>query len=152
MRLGEKIKKYRKGANLTQDDLAQKIGISKSFMSKIEIDDKTPSIEVVLKIANELKIPYLDLIKDTDYEKFKGIELNNLSPVTSDDVKMIETVFGVTDTIDDDLKEPLTLTDALDILLKRNGHSIKMFTSNECDDIIESFENTLDIMARIKNK
>lgn len=57
--IGLKIRHYRKDKNLTQEALAQKINISKSYLSKIEAQNctKSFSIEVLLDIADALEIP-----------------------------------------------------------------------------------------------
>lgn len=61
MDIGNIVKKYRKQSNITQDELAKKIGISKSFMSKIEIGNKQPSFEIKLKLCEILNIPFKEL-------------------------------------------------------------------------------------------
>lgn len=61
MSVGKNIQKYRKQCNLTQQELADKIGISKSHMSKIEIDNKEPSFDVLLKISKVLNVLTTDL-------------------------------------------------------------------------------------------
>ncbi|HHX77322.1 MAG TPA: helix-turn-helix transcriptional regulator [Firmicutes bacterium] len=57
MALGKKIKAMRRLKRLTQRDLAQHIGISVSQLSCIERGRKSPSADVVLKIARALGVP-----------------------------------------------------------------------------------------------
>ena len=59
--LGKKIQKRRKQIGLTQEKLAEKIGVSRAYMGYIEQGRNTPSLEVVEKIANQLKISLSDL-------------------------------------------------------------------------------------------
>ena len=57
MALNENIKKYRKKAELTQKDLANKSGLSFSMISKLEIGEQTnPSFETIRKIADVLRV------------------------------------------------------------------------------------------------
>jgi len=53
--LGKKIKKRRKEAGLTQEDLGYKVGISRAYMGYIEQGRYAPSLEVLEKIAKALK-------------------------------------------------------------------------------------------------
>ncbi len=55
--LGKKIQKLRKQANLTQEELAEKIRVSRAYVGYIEQGRNTPSLEVLEKIANKLRIP-----------------------------------------------------------------------------------------------
>jgi putative transcriptional regulator len=61
--LGKRIAKLRKEFELTQEDLAYKIGISRVYMGYIEQGRHTPSWEVAQKIAKILKISLSDLIR-----------------------------------------------------------------------------------------
>lgn len=60
-KLGRKIQKRRKELGLTQEDLADKIGITRQYMGFIEQARNVPSVEVLEKIARNLKISLSDL-------------------------------------------------------------------------------------------
>ncbi len=59
--LGKKIQKRRKSLKLTQEELAEKIGISRAYMGYIEQGRYAPSLEVVEKIARALSLRVSDL-------------------------------------------------------------------------------------------
>jgi len=59
--LGKRIQRYRKQADLTQEELAEKVGISRAYMGYIEQGRNTPSLEILEKIAKKLKISLSDL-------------------------------------------------------------------------------------------
>lgn len=61
--IGCKIAKYRKEANLTQEQLANNIGISYSYLVQIEAPNvvKKMSLEVLFDIADTLNIDVKDL-------------------------------------------------------------------------------------------
>lgn len=56
--ISENIKKYRKLNNMTQNQLAEKVGISFSYLSKIEATNcnKSFSLDVLFDIADALNI------------------------------------------------------------------------------------------------
>jgi transcriptional regulator with XRE-family HTH domain len=55
--LGEKIKKLRKGKNLTLEALANRANISKSYLWELENNDsKKPSAEILSQIAHHLEV------------------------------------------------------------------------------------------------
>lgn len=54
--IAKKIRLERKKANLTQLELAEKVGISAKQLSRIEIGEFMPSLITFLKIINVLKI------------------------------------------------------------------------------------------------
>lgn len=56
MTFGEKLKKVRESQNLSQTQLAEKIGTIQQSIYKYEIDKVTPSITVLEKIANALDV------------------------------------------------------------------------------------------------
>jgi len=60
--LGERIKRLRQGADLTQEQLAEKVGIeSASYVSKIEKGGPSPSFELLARIAEVLGVSLKDL-------------------------------------------------------------------------------------------
>jgi DNA-binding XRE family transcriptional regulator len=65
-KLCQKIQKLRKRTtNLSQEDLANKIGVSRAYMGFIEQGRSTPSVEVLEKIAKALRIPISKLFELT---------------------------------------------------------------------------------------
>lgn len=61
MKIGENIKALRTLHDITQEELAEKVGISQKMLSYIERDDRRPSIEVALRIAEQFNCS-LDMI------------------------------------------------------------------------------------------
>lgn len=51
MNFGEKLKAMRTGQNLTQQQLADRIGVAKSVVSYYESGDRYPSYDVLVRIA-----------------------------------------------------------------------------------------------------
>ncbi len=64
--IGNNIQYFRKKANLTQYQLAEEVGISLSYLSKIEASncDKSVSISVLNQIANYLKVDIIEFLKE----------------------------------------------------------------------------------------
>lgn len=54
--LGRKIQKARKASGLTQEELADKVGVSRAYMGYIEQGRNVPSVEILSKIARVLRI------------------------------------------------------------------------------------------------
>jgi len=52
----EIIREKRKNKKLTQSQLAEKIGISRAYLAEIELGTKTPSLPVVKRICETLRI------------------------------------------------------------------------------------------------
>ena len=53
---GENLRKLRKEANLTQDELSEKLEISQKHLSKIETGSQFASAQLISKITNVLEI------------------------------------------------------------------------------------------------
>ena len=62
-KLGKNIKKRRKELNLTQQQLADCLGISLNFMGKIEVAFSKPSLDTLIEIAEKLNTTVSDLTK-----------------------------------------------------------------------------------------
>lgn len=68
MKLSEQIKKYRKENNLTQEQFASKLFVSKQAVSKWETDRSYPDINLLPQIAEMLNISIDELIGKKDTE------------------------------------------------------------------------------------
>ncbi len=67
-KLGLNIKQLRKEKNLTQQQLADKIGKGLNFMGKIEIAFSKPSLDTLIHIADALEVTVSEL---TDFKQIK---------------------------------------------------------------------------------
>ena len=68
--LARRLQYYRGCAGLTQESLAEKIGVSDTYIRKLEAGDRTPSLEVILALANTLNTtPDHLLLSMAYYEK-----------------------------------------------------------------------------------
>jgi len=59
--LGKRIKKLRKFNELTQEELAEKVNVSRAYIGYIEQARNTPSLELLQKIARVLKVDIREL-------------------------------------------------------------------------------------------
>lgn len=66
MELNEKIKKYRKEAGLSQEDLASKIYVSRTLITKYESGSAFPTQENLEKIAIAFNVEVEDLFSDEE--------------------------------------------------------------------------------------
>jgi len=64
MTLGEKIVELRKKENLTQEKLAEKLGISRQTLSNWESDSTTPDIRQAKEISRIFKVSLDDLLSN----------------------------------------------------------------------------------------
>ncbi len=60
---GNKITKYRKMKKMTQDELAEKLDVSKQAVSKWENGKSFPRFELFTKVCEELEIDLTDVMK-----------------------------------------------------------------------------------------
>jgi transcriptional regulator with XRE-family HTH domain len=59
--LGQRIRQVRRAKNLTQSDLAEKIGFSVNYISQIETGIASPTFETLVRIADGLEMPLKEL-------------------------------------------------------------------------------------------
>lgn len=50
------IRRYRDAAGLSQQELADRVGISKSYISSLELGYRAPSLNLLVKIAQSLGV------------------------------------------------------------------------------------------------
>jgi transcriptional regulator with XRE-family HTH domain len=72
--IGKKIYEMRIRRNLTQEELAERIGSVPSYISNIERNNKCPSLTLLTKIVKALDTTYNYLLMD-DFEVDKQIEI-----------------------------------------------------------------------------
>lgn len=59
----KKIRKYRHEAGLTQEELAEKVDVSRVYIGYVEQGRNTPSLEMLGKIAKALKVKLSDIVE-----------------------------------------------------------------------------------------
>ncbi|MBC8570691.1 helix-turn-helix domain-containing protein [Zongyangia hominis] len=62
--IGEKINDLRKQKNMTQDELAEKMGVSSQAVSKWEKDLSIPDLPVLIELADFFHISLDDLVRE----------------------------------------------------------------------------------------
>ena len=80
---GKKLKELRKQSGMTQKQLADKLGITKSVVSYYELSERTPSPDVLKNLALIFHV-------STDY--LLGVERNktiDVSDLSDDDAKLL---------------------------------------------------------------
>jgi transcriptional regulator with XRE-family HTH domain len=60
--ISKRIKRLRGELGLTQEDLAEKVGVSRVYVGYVEQGRNTPSLEILEKIAKALKVKLSDLV------------------------------------------------------------------------------------------
>lgn len=74
-----RIKNARKRLGMTQNELAEKLGINRATLSKYENGQIDPTVSQLMKIADALNLPLFDLFfaDSDDYEFIKMLGLTN---------------------------------------------------------------------------
>lgn len=86
MEFGNRLKELRKQQGLTQQQLADRIGVTKSVISFYELKERAPSPEVLIKLSYIFHV-------STDY--LLGIERNktvDVSGLEDEDIKAVQLV------------------------------------------------------------
>ena len=68
MELGNLILKYRKQKNLSQEDLAKEIGVTRQTISKWELNETSPDLRQAVKLAEIFKISVGELVNENKIE------------------------------------------------------------------------------------
>lgn len=74
MKLNENLKLFRKKRGLTQKELAEKIGVTSTTITRYEKNVRTPDINTLQRIANVLEIPLNKLLSTTIDQQSEIIE------------------------------------------------------------------------------
>lgn len=79
-KLGERIRQQRVLANLTQERLAERAGISLSFLGHIERGSRKASLETIVNISNALKVSPSLLLQDSLESDLLGYDMHFSRP------------------------------------------------------------------------
>lgn len=63
-KIGQRIRKYRKAHGLSQEQLAERVGISVTHMSHIETGNTKLSLPVLMELAETLQVQTDDLLRE----------------------------------------------------------------------------------------
>lgn len=99
--VGERILEVRNRRNLTQEELAEKVGSVASYISNIERKNKCPSLPLLRKIVKELDTSFDYLLMD-DFEMDKQLEVkykNMFREIKKLDEKTQKEFFNVAESI-----------------------------------------------------
>lgn len=83
MNFGKTLKRLRLDAGLTQKQLAMQIGVTKSVISFYELQERTPSPAILVKLSAVFHVS-TDYLLGIDH-----IERLDVSGLTKDDVKLV---------------------------------------------------------------
>ena len=70
LELGNLILKYRKKYNLSQEELAKEIGVTRQTISKWELNETTPDLKQAIKLAEIFHINFNKIICDMFFWSF----------------------------------------------------------------------------------
>ncbi len=96
--IGQRIRKYRKAHGLSQEQLAEKVGISVTHMSHIETANTKLSLSVFVDIARALEVQADDLLSDNKGGKQIAEEeiIDTLNSASAAQVKIIADIVKAT--------------------------------------------------------
>lgn len=80
---GDKLKALRTNAGMTQTELAKRLGISKSVVSYYELQERTPSPDVLIRLAGIFRVT-TDHLLGIEHKK-----MIDVSDLTDDDMKLL---------------------------------------------------------------
>lgn len=92
MEFGDNLKRLRQENNLTQEQLAEKVGISKSSISFYEHCKKTPSPDIVAQFSEIFNVSMDVLMGINKPLKDQCIDVSGLTPK---EIKVIENLVDV---------------------------------------------------------
>ena len=96
--LSENIKTLRKKLGWSQEMLAEKTGVSAPYITQIEIGKRTPSLDIVEKLASARGVEYKTLFETS-------VQVENINSVDfSKHILETRLISAVTDTIRNEFK------------------------------------------------
>ena len=93
--IGQRIRRYRKASNLSQEQLAEKAGISVTHMSHIETGNTKLSLPVLVNIANTLSVQTDAIIYEKPQINKSSIKQELSELIDSCSVNKLNVIFDV---------------------------------------------------------
>ena len=93
--IGQRIRRIRKARGLSQEELAEKIGISTTHMSHIETGNTKLSLPVFVDLADALEVRADELLHDsTSADRSVSVDaiLHLLDSCTTQEIKILEDI------------------------------------------------------------
>ena len=141
MEMGKRIKEIRESLNMTQSELADKLGLSVHTVSKYEQGQRNPKIEMLQKIATALNVPVQELLElDEDKESFDE-EINLLSKMLEDNTMLKQNLDVLT------RKDVKSLTDFQNIINGFVTGIVSSITNTPCGN--SDYEKLLHCIEHI---
>lgn len=134
--LGKRIRFFRKAAGLTQKELAEMVGLNESTVRNYELDNRTPSLEILSDIADALKVsvfalkmPWISATNQVLHILFEMEELYALRPELMDgEIVLRFNTDRLRELVGDD---PFAPDDKLPKLSKKKQQELKELIENE---------------------
>lgn len=147
MSIGQNIKSIRKERKYTQNELAKRANISRTYLSDIENDRYNPSIDTLLDIAKALEIEVISLIDSSNIvpvriqpnSNQKTVTINVLGKIPAG--TPIEAIEDIVDTEDIVIGESESVLDYF--ALKVEGNSMSPTIQDE-DTVIIKKQNQVE--------
>lgn len=146
--IGNNIKKVRKEKNMTQNEFASAVGISRSYLGDLENNRKSPSADTIRKLAKNLKVSETYLL--TGKDDYASILIDDLEEELSENESISKNI------------APLIIADVKNRLFPKYFH--KTYTNRDDlekafmefkTDAIETWTNydslDLEIVSRIQS-
>jgi transcriptional regulator with XRE-family HTH domain len=70
--LGEELRSAREAAGLTQEALAFRAALGRSYISQLENDRKSPSLDVLFRLCDALGVPASELIARVERRRVRS--------------------------------------------------------------------------------
>ena len=90
MKIGHKLRQLRMANELTQEELASRTNLSKGFISQLESDIASPSIDTLADILEALGTNFSDFFNDCEQEKVVFDKKSRIITPDSDKKKKVE--------------------------------------------------------------
>ncbi|WP_423740197.1 helix-turn-helix domain-containing protein [Flavobacterium columnare] len=99
LNIGERITQLRKQFNLSQDELAKKINVSRTIIGNYERNTNTPSIEVLIKIAKTFNVTVDYLIGEGELSSYDKEVMKRIEDIDKLDKNTKEHLYFLVDNI-----------------------------------------------------
>ncbi len=99
LNIGSKIIQLRKDNNLSQSQLANKIGVSRTIVGNYERGTNSPSVEILLKIANTFNVSVDFIIGESNLSSYDKEILKRIEDIEKLDEETKKNLFFLIDNV-----------------------------------------------------